>query len=96
MPYVRIIIHLRGGNTRSGVRRFPDPIILEDIRMHSLHLAAEALGRSEIEYVTVKELPADDPAVVALICGENRSKAQVPASDGTHPYVKQQQRRPLH
>jgi hypothetical protein len=94
MPYVRITIHLRDGSTRSGARKFPEPTKLEDIRMHSFHLAADALGRDAIHDVTVIELPADDPAVVALILGKQKKHPNIPRSDGTHPYVRQQQRKP--
>jgi len=60
MPYVRFTIHLRGGKTRAGVRRVPDPIILDDIRLHSLHLTEEAPGRREIEVITLTKVLDDD------------------------------------
>ena len=94
MGYVRITINLVNGGTRSGVRKFPEPMNLEDIRMHALHLAADVMGRREIEDVTVKEVPADDPAVVVLILGEQRKHSSIPPSDGQHPYVKKQHRKP--
>lgn len=94
MAYVRITIHLANGGKRTGVRAFPSPINLHDIRMHAWHLASEVLGRAAVEDVTVIELAADDPAVVAFIHGEQRKKVVTPASDGEHPYVKQQHRRP--
>jgi len=94
MPYVRITIALRNGGTRSGVRRVPEPIVLEDVRMQSWHLAAEALGRGAIDHVVVSEVSADDPAVVALILGETKKNIRIPISDGQHPYVKQQQHKP--
>lgn len=62
--------------------------------MHAWRLSAEALGHQAIEDVTVKELPAHDPAVVALIIREKGKPKAIPRSDGVHPYVKQQQRRP--
>lgn len=96
MGYARIIIHLVGGSTRTGVRAFAEPMNLHDIRMHAWKLSEEVLGRSAIEDVTVLEVPASDPAVIALILGEKKKKKPIPPSDGTHPYVKQQQRRPLH
>jgi hypothetical protein len=94
MGYVRIIVRLVGGKQRSGVRRFPEPINLEDIRAHAWLLAGEALGRGTIEDVIVVEVPADDPAVVALILGLTRRNKSVPRSDGEHPYLKQQSRKP--
>jgi hypothetical protein len=94
MPYVHITIHLRDGTTRSGVRSFSGPLILEEVRMHAWRLSAETLGHQAIEDVTVRELPADDPAMVALILSEKGKAKLIPDSDGTHPYVKQQQRRP--
>jgi hypothetical protein len=94
MAYVRIEIHLRDGTTRSGVRLISGPLILEDVRKLALRLSAEALGHQAIEDVTVRELPPDDPAVVALIVSEKGKAKTIPRSDGTHPYIKQQQRRP--
>jgi hypothetical protein len=95
MGYVRITIQLRNGHKRSGVRAFTEPMNLEDIRKHAFHLSAEALGRGAIDDVEVHEVPATDPAVVAMISKGTRGKSNF-TSDGTHPYVKQQQRRPLH
>jgi len=94
MAYVQITIHLTGGRERTGVRASPSPINLQDIRMHAWQLSAEVLGPAAILEVTVVELPADHPAVVAFILGEQRKKVVTPASDGEHPYVKQQHRRP--
>jgi hypothetical protein len=94
MPYAHITIHLRDGTTRSGVRSISGPLILEDVRKLAWRLSAETLGHQAIEDVTVKELPADDPAVVALIVSEKEKARTIPRSDGTHPYVKHQQRRP--
>jgi len=94
MGYVRITILLCNRGKRSGVRGFPDPMNLEEIRAHAWHLAEEVLGRREIENVTVDEVAADDPAVVALILGQQRRNEAVRPSNGEHPYVKQQQRRP--
>lgn len=94
MGYVRITIDLLGGGKRSGVRAFPEPMNLGEIRMHAWQLAAEVLGRGAIEEVTVKEVPANDPAVVSLILGQKGRNKPVPRSDGQHPYLKQQQRRP--
>ena len=62
MGYVRIIIHLVDGDQRSGVRRFPEPMNLDDIRTHAWQLAGEVLGRGSIEDVIVMEVAADDPA----------------------------------
>ena len=94
MPYVHIEIHLREGTSRSGVRSISGPLILEDVRKLAWRLSAESLGHHAIEDVTVKELPADDPAVVALIVSEEIKTKTIPRSDGVHPYIKQQQRRP--
>jgi hypothetical protein len=94
MPYVYIAIHLRDGTTRSGVRSISGPLILDDVRKLAWRLSVETLGHQAIEDVTVKELPADDPAVVALILSGNVKAKTVPRSDGEHPYVKQQRRRP--
>lgn len=94
MPYVHITIHLRDGTTRSGVRSIAGPLILEDVRKLAWRLSAETIGHQAIEDVTVKELPPDDPAVVALIVSEQGRAKPIPRSDGTHPYVKQQHRRP--
>jgi len=94
MAYVHIAIRLRDGTTRSGVRAISGPVILEDVRKLAWRLSAETLGHQAIEDVTVKELPPDDPAVVALIVSEKIKAKTIPRSDGVHPYVKQQQRRP--
>jgi hypothetical protein len=67
---------------------------LEEIRSHARHLAAEALGRDSIVEVTVEAIPADDPAVVAFILSERSRRQGIPSSDGEHPYLKQQLRRP--
>jgi len=94
MPYVRIKIELHDGTMRTGVRRFPDPLVLRHIRLHAFQLAAEVLGRGAIADVKVEEVPADDPAVVVLILRGEKNNVSVPRSDGTHPYVRQQQRKP--
>ena len=94
MGYVRITIKLRNSSTLSGVRKFPEPMNLADIRLHAWHLATDALGRRTIEEVTVLEVPADDPAVVALILRDERNSRPAQSSTGEHPYLKQQQRRP--
>jgi hypothetical protein len=94
MGYVRITIQLRNGGTRTGVRRFPEPIIMNDIRKHAWQLSAEVLGRGAIADVTVVEVPASDPAVVALILSNHARAKPIPKSSGEHPYVTQQQRKP--
>ena len=94
MGYVRITIHLVAGGKRSGVRRFPEPNNVNDVRIHAWQLAAEALGREAIGDVSVAELPADDPAVVAFILGQQKKDKPAVESDGEHPYVKQQRRNP--
>lgn len=96
MSYVRITIHLVDGSNRTGVRAFSEPMNLDDIRMHAWQLAAEVLGRSAIGDVTVLEVPATDPAVIALILQDQEKSKQIPPSDGTHPFVKQQNRKPRH
>jgi hypothetical protein len=94
MGYARITIFLRNGGKRSGVRAFSEPMNLEDIRQHAWRLSSKVLGRGAIEDVVVKEVPADDPAVVALILKEQQRKMPIPRSDGEHPYPRQMQRRP--
>lgn len=94
MGYVRITIELRNGSKRSGVRSFQEPLNLEEIRMHAWQLSSEVLGRQEIEDVTVREVPADDPAVVRLILSQKELGRPVPRSTGQHPYLVQQKRRP--
>jgi hypothetical protein len=94
MGYVRIVIRLLNGGQRSGIRQFPEPMILEDIRSHAWQLAGEALGRGAIEQVIVTEVPTTDPEVVALIMGLQRRGKAVPRSDGEHPYVKQMRQKP--
>jgi hypothetical protein len=94
MGYVRIIIRLVDGTQRSGVRKFPEPMNLEDIRRHAWHLAGEVMGRGSIEDVIVAEVPADDPAVVAMILGDAQRNKLVQRSDGEHPYLKEQRRKP--
>jgi len=96
MGYVRIMILLRDGGKRSGVRRFDEPMVLEDIRAQAFQLAAEVLGQIAIDEVIVHELPPTDPAVVSLILDELKRSKPVPRSDGVHPYLKDQQRKPLH
>jgi hypothetical protein len=94
MGYVRITVLLRNGGKRSGVRAFAEPMNLEDIRRHALALSGEALGSGAIEGVVVKEVAADDPAVVAFIMRDRRSNNVVPRSDGEHPIAREMQRRP--
>lgn len=94
MGYVRITIELRNGGKRSGVRAFQEPMNLVDIRTHAWQLSAEVLGRDAIEDVVVREVPANDPAVVSLILSQRWRYESVPRSDGKHPYLKQQQRKP--
>ena len=89
MGYVRIIIYLEAGGIRSGVRFFSEPVNLDDIRAHALHLASQALGRAAIADITAEEVPADDPAVVAIILRNEAHKKPVPRSDGEHPYLKE-------
>jgi hypothetical protein len=69
MPYARITILLRDGTSRSGVRIFPEPMILGESRAQARQLSAELLGHGAIEDVLVAEVPADDLAVVALLLG---------------------------
>jgi hypothetical protein len=52
------------------------------------------LGRGAIEDVSVVEVPADDPGVVAMILNQRRRNEPVPRSDGEHPYLKHQRRKP--
>lgn len=94
MPCIHITICLRDGTQRSGVRLIPDPVVLEGIRHQAWRLAGEVLGREHIEDVQVNELPASDPALVALIISNKAKSISIPRSDGEHPYTKQQQRRP--
>jgi|HubBroStandDraft_2_1064218.scaffolds.fasta_scaffold1025165_1 hypothetical protein len=94
MGYTRITILLVDGTKLAGVRHFPEPIVVADIRSQAWHLAGEVLGRERIQDVVVTELAADDPAVVALILGQQRKNREVPRSDGEHPYLKQQRRKP--
>ena len=96
MGYVRITIYLIDGSSRSGVRSFAEPVNIDDICKQARQLAGEVLGRSMIEDVTACEVPATDPAVVALILREEKIKRGIPPSDGTHPFVRQQRRKPLH
>ncbi|HET6256652.1 MAG TPA: hypothetical protein VFE32_21435 [Puia sp.] len=67
---------------------------LVEIRKHAWQLSAEVLGHGEIEDVTVKEVPSDDPAVVALILKEKGMRKRIAPSDGVHPYLKDQARKP--
>jgi hypothetical protein len=72
MPYARIRVLLRDGTTRSGAWKFPEPTILAEIRAQARQRSAEVLGHGSIEDVLVVEVPADDPAVVALLLGQQR------------------------
>jgi hypothetical protein len=94
MGYVRITIQLIDGSQRSGIRKFPEPMNLEDIRRHALQLAGEVIGRRAIEDVIVTEIPANDPAVVAIILSQAQGNKPVQRSDGEHPYLKEQRRKP--
>ena len=95
MGYARIIIHLKSGGIRSGIRHFQEPMNLQHIRAQAMQLASESLGRGNIEEVTVEEVPATDPRVVAMIVKDKlRKDIGVSPSDGKHPYLKQQLRRP--
>ena len=94
MGYVQITIMLRDGTMKSGVRAFAEPMVLEDIRAHAFHLAAEVLGRLAIEQIIVQEVPATDPAVVALILTEKSRSKSIPPCDGKHPYLRDMQRKP--
>lgn len=90
MGYVRITIRLSDGSQRSGMRKFTEPMNMEDIRAHAWQLAGDALGKGAVEQVIVMEIPADDPAVVAMILSHDQRNKPVPRSDGEHPYLKQQ------
>jgi hypothetical protein len=92
MGYVRITILLADGSHRSGVRQFPEPVVLEDIRAHARLLSAESLGKDNIVEITVEKVAASDPAVKSLIAGQQRRNI-VFRSDGTHPYLKDKQRK---
>ena len=94
MGYARIIIRLIDGTQGSGVRRFPEPMDLDAIRNKARRLAGEVLGPRAIEYVIATELPADNPAVVALILSKGQRNRAVHRSDGEHPYLKEQRRKP--
>jgi hypothetical protein len=94
MGYVRITIGLIGGGKRTGIRKFPEPMNMEDIRNHAWQLASDVLGRGAIEDVKVAEVAADDPGVVALILSQQQKNNAVPRSDGEHPYLKHQRRKP--
>jgi hypothetical protein len=93
MGYIRIIIHLFNGARRSGIRPFPEPMNLDEIRKHARQLASDVLGNTVIEDVTVSEVTASDPEVVALILGQIQRSKPVPRSDGEHPYLKHQQKK---
>ena len=96
MGYVRITIHLLSGKPRTGIRQISDSEDLESVRAHALRLSADVLGRAAIMDVTVEALAADDPGVVALILGGHGGKALTERSEGEHPFVREQRRRPLH
>jgi hypothetical protein len=96
MIYVRLTIRLKDGSSRSGVRPFSDGTKLEDIRSHAWQLSAEILGMDAIAEVFVQELRATDPAVAALLMFDEMKKIKAPASDGQHPFAKQQQRKHRH
>ena len=92
MPYVRITVLLRDGTKRTGVRHFPSPINLEDIRKHAFQLSADVLGRAMIEDVTVAEVPADDPAVVAIILEQQQKKNAAAPRDANREAVTRHRR----
>jgi hypothetical protein len=94
MGYVRITIKLHQGASKSGIRHFPEPMNLSDIKQHAWQLSAESLGRGKIADVLVEEVPADDPGVVALILRKDKSRPKTEPSNGEHPYVKYQKRKP--
>jgi hypothetical protein len=94
--YIRITIHLRDNTKRSGVRSFSSDVALEDVRRQAWQLSAEVLGHAAIEDVSVKELPPDDPSVVALILRDQSKSRKIPSSKGERPFLKPQQRKPLH
>lgn len=94
MPYVCITIYLRDHTKRSGVRSVSSPLDLDEVRLHAWRLSADVFGEALIQDVTVQELSADDPRVVALIintCGKTKT---VPRSDGVHPYLKHTGQKP--
>jgi hypothetical protein len=75
-------IQLRNGGQGSGVRQFPEPITLNDLRKRIWQLAAEVLGRGAIEEVIVCEVTSTVPAVAAIILGEKGANKPTEASDG--------------
>jgi hypothetical protein len=89
MPYARITILLRNGTRRTGVRHFPEPMNLEDIRTQAWQLSAEVLGRGVIENVVVAEVPADDPAVVALILEQQLKQKAATGDSSRADYLRQ-------
>jgi len=96
MIYFRITIRLKDGSSRSGVRPFSDGTKLHDIRSHAWQLSAEVLGMDAIAEVVVQELQAADPAVAAFLMLDEIKKKKTLASDGQHPFAKQQQRKHRH
>lgn len=94
MAYIHITIHLKNGKKLSGIRAIAEPLNLADVRKHAWQLSAESLGRGQIDNVTVAELPADHPHVVAYIL--RKQTKPIPQSDGRHPYLKDKGLRPRH
>jgi hypothetical protein len=67
---------------------------LEDIERHAQQLAGDVLGLEIIEDAVLTKVPSEDPAEVALILNAAQNDSSVPRSDGEHPYLKQQDRKP--
>ena len=94
MTYVRITLRLRNGQQKTGIRHFPEPVKLTEIRAQALALSAQVLGRGAIDEVTVQELPPDDPGVVAYILHHQSPKKAPEPITGRRSYPSQENRRP--
>jgi hypothetical protein len=66
MPYYKIILHMRRGNKRSGVRNLPTEDVDRATEMVWTKIY-DTIGRWQVDYLEVIPLPADDPQVVAWI-----------------------------
>jgi hypothetical protein len=66
MPYYKIIIHMRDGRRKSGIRQYSIEDA-EEVRKMIWWKVYDVMGRWRVDYVEVEEMAADGPELMAWI-----------------------------